>query len=792
MRHGTSLVLEAALSAMLVLALACSSPAHNWEAEFTNWSGTNASSQSACNSSTGGTVRSFYVSHTAGTTPGGTWLSQSSATYADFNISATGYFRARLALYMEDSVRCDTGAAVGWRMNVVNTSNVNRGPFQFALTDGAGTEYTCYIVLVGGNQLIIKQNSGSQYSAIDAKSVSITGWHDWTLTVKKLDDGNAHWRLLCDGTQQSFTGANGTHTTGGVTYSFLTASNTYDVPTGERNQYIGLGELSTSYPIWAHQFDWVRWTDSGPSDPVVTQHPSNQTKNVGETATFSIMARSFGTIGYQWQVYSGGSWGDISSATNASYTTPSLTAGDNGKQYRCRVSNDSTAGTDDIAYSNAATLTVIGGGPNAPSNPGTTSITTSSITWTWQDNSADETGFKVYADPGAGPPSTLRITTGVDAAFWDYTGLSANTQHAFQVAATNAGGDSSKTSNFAKYTLALAPTFGSSGDGKVNCDKGAGSGSTWYPGGTTVTLTAVNGFGAGQSTASKYQYVWNTSPSEPSWSGAPEWTSGSLPKTESSAGSYYMHLRACNGDGSANTTSLTLGPYQIDATAPSTPVVTDDGLETASMTEIHATWSATDEQSGIAEYHYAVSTTQSESGIITGGEWQSAGINTEGTRSGLSLTPGQTYYVLVKAKNGAGEWSGIGASDGITVIQADVVTPLSMPNLRLGGGDWFYDPDTHAGQRGVKDGAGTNNIGMLVRTWGEVTFAESDHFYLDDGSMLDNDSVYLGVKVQAAGFTIPEQGSYVAVTGVSLCYKVGSDLYPMIQVRRQADIVPIQ
>jgi hypothetical protein len=96
--------------------------------------------------------------------------------------------------------------------------------------------------------------------------------------------------------------------------------------------------------------------------------------------------------------------------------------------------------------------------PAAPTNPGATAIGTDTITWTWQDNSSDETGFKVYDDPGAGPPPTLRTTTAAGAVSWQHAGLAVNTQHAFQVAATNVDGDSAKTSTFAAWTLANPPT----------------------------------------------------------------------------------------------------------------------------------------------------------------------------------------------------------------------------------------------------------------------------------------------------------------------------------------------
>jgi len=106
---------------------------------------------------------------------------------------------------------------------------------------------------------------------------------------------------------------------------------------------------------------------------------------------------------------------------------------------------------------------------------------------------------------------------------------------------------------------------------------------------------------------------------------------------------------------------------------PTPPVmvsVNDDGVFQTSSTSIHGSWLASDPESGIAEYQWAVSTTPNETGIIPGGGWASAGTATQGTRSGLSLTNGQIYYILVKARNPHNQWSQIMASDGIRVVEA--------------------------------------------------------------------------------------------------------------------------
>ena len=95
----------------------------------------------------------------------------------------------------------------------------------------------------------------------------------------------------------------------------------------------------------------VTYTVSGGSAtaPEITQHPASQTKNVGESATFSVTATGSEPLSYQW--YRNGT--AVSGATTASYTTETLDENDNGDEFYCTVSNSAGSVT-----SNTATLTV--------------------------------------------------------------------------------------------------------------------------------------------------------------------------------------------------------------------------------------------------------------------------------------------------------------------------------------------------------------------------------------------------------------------------------------------------
>jgi hypothetical protein len=108
-------------------------------------------------------------------------------------------------------------------------------------------------------------------------------------------------------------------------------------------------------------------------------------------------------------------------------------------------------------------------------------------------------------------------------------------------------------------------------------------------------------------------------------------------------------------------------------------VVSDDGDSTTNLTELHATWTSSDPESGIAAYEYAIGTSAGGTDVV---DWTSAGTDTIVTKTGLSLSAETTYYFSVKAQNGEGLWSAVGTSNGIT---AEEETP-EEPSDEEGGG----------------------------------------------------------------------------------------------------------
>ncbi|MFA5117219.1 MAG: LamG-like jellyroll fold domain-containing protein [Candidatus Omnitrophota bacterium] len=129
---------------------------------------------------------------------------------------------------------------------------------------------------------------------------------------------------------------------------------------------------------------------------------------------------------------------------------------------------------------------------------------------------------------------------------------------------------------------------------------------------------------------------------------------------------YYFSVKARNAAGLWSGVGVSDG-ITVDNSPAVIPIVTDSGASTRSTASLSASWRSSDPVSGILEYQFQV-TRDSPSGSILR-NWASAGTKTSIVVTGLTLQAGKTYYFRVKAKNGAGLWSPIGVSNGITVVR---------------------------------------------------------------------------------------------------------------------------
>lgn len=148
---------------------------------------------------------------------------------------------------------------------------------------------------------------------------------------------------------------------------------------------------------------------------------------------------------------------------------------------------------------------------------------------------------------------------------------------------------------------------------------------------------------------------------------------------------------------------------------------------------------------------------------------RSSGIRVEKAAHGL--TAGMRATVVGSMQTNSDDERYIEASSAVQA-GSGTVEPMFLLGKNLGGSS-LLDPDTGIGQVGVMNGSGLNNIGLLVSVIGKVTHVDTDFFYVDDGSTLNDGSGRVGLRVDAMGLSLPALDEHVIVTGISSCLKSG-------------------
>jgi len=159
--------------------------------------------------------------------------------------------------------------------------------------------------------------------------------------------------------------------------------------------------------------------------------------------------------------------------------------------------------------------------------------------------------------------------------------------------------------------------------------------------------------------------------------------------------------------------------------------------------------------------------------------------------SGIKITnaavPAVGSKVTVTGKMGSlnGERE-ISATSVLVDGSLPVPEPVGMTNEDVGGGP------VGAYTAGIYGAKGVNNVGLLVSCWGKVTAIISGYYmYIDDGSGVPDGYGYPGLRVDISGlsgYTPPDVGSYVRVTGISATSSIGGKVQRRVKVRSSADV----
>lgn len=126
-----------------------------------------------------------------------------------------------------------------------------------------------------------------------------------------------------------------------------------------------------------------------------------------------------------------------------------------------------------------------------------------------------------------------------------------------------------------------------------------------------------------------------------------------------------------------------------------------------------------------------------------------------------ALPPGAVVSASGVIASTGGEMMLSGAGLGLLATPASV-KPLGISAMSVGG------VDVSDNWRGVSNGWGPNNVGLLIRVNGRVTRSEGpeSYFYLMDDCET-TDSTGLGIRVNSGSWAKPGVGQLVRVTGIS-------------------------
>ncbi len=343
----------------------------------------------------------------------------------------------------------------------------------------------------------------------------------------------------------------------------------------------------------------------GSSTSVVLSWTDNSPDETGFVAEYRETGASAWTV-----------WGSEASANAVTLTVTGLAA---GSSYEFRVKAKNARGSS--SPSNVASLTTVPG-PAPPSGVSVEATGSTSVTVTWTDNSADETGFTVEYRTGMGS-WTQGATAAVDAESTSVSGLSSGASYDFRVLAVN--GDGSRPSGTASLTMPPAAPSALSATAEST---------------TSVSLSWTDNSSGETGFAVEYREsgveVWTTYATEAAAN------AGTLTVSGLSAGtSYEFRVRARSAHGPSSPSNV------ASATSLSPPVAPTGVSVTASgSTSVSVSWAdaSSDETGFVVEYRTG------------GGSWTSGATLAAGAFSATltGLAPSTSYEFRVSATNANG------------------------------------------------------------------------------------------------------------------------------------------
>lgn len=238
------------------------------------------------------------------------------------------------------------------------------------------------------------------------------------------------------------------------------------------------------------------------------------------------------------------------------------------------------------------------------------------------------------------------------------------------------------------------------------------------------------------------------------------------------------------GPHNAEAVAYDSGPTRTQASAQASIIIEN---QTSNLLRIADAYSSEDGQGVKANDRVVIADTASMGGneFYISDPDRSAGMRIISSRP---VRFGDTVTIVGRLTTDNGERGIIADSVVETSSGSTLITPLGMPSKFVGGiGPTPQTP-------GITGAVGLRNTGLLIKTWGTVTYAgtdSEDFFYINDGASTNDGSRRTGLKVKSRTLPKPSVGSMVTVTGISSCELVDGRTNPVVKVRTADDIALI-
>ena len=411
----------------------------------------------------------------------------------------------------------------------------------------------------------------------------------------------------------------------------------------------GLGVNTSSGALFAQAFNSTGTSNSGSLTRFSLAAVPTGLAASGVTASSATLTWAGAGTTYQLERSTGMGFSLLSTGAAGSYGDTALSAATT-YYYRVLALNG-----DAIATAYASSITVVtspgAAAPNAPSGFAGTAQSTSSVLWSWADNSTTETGFRIMS--GA---TNVSGNLAANTTIWLQTGLGVNTSSgALFAQAFNSTGTSSSGS-LTRFSLAAAPT------GLAASGVSASSATlTWTGAGTSYQLE--------RSTGASFATIYSSASASYGDTGL------------AAAATYYYRVLALNGDSVATACASSITVVTLPGAAvPNAP----SGFAGTAQSTSSVLWSWIDNSSNETGFRImagaanvsgdlAANTTiwlqtglgvNTSSGALFAQAFNSTGTSNSGplTRSSLAAAPTGLAATSITMSSATLTWSGAGTS----------------------------------------------------------------------------------------------------------------------------------